>query len=123
MYKKSFWIFIVVGMCLAWSTFLFAGRMEVDSNFDGKTDQWHHVTESGEVDKVEYDMNFNGAIDQVQFFKSGKELSRIKFDTDHNGKFDQTQYYSSKNQVDRIEKDSNNDGRSIGKNFSMRQGN
>ncbi len=71
--KKSFWILAVMGWCLAWSTLLFAGLMEVDSNFDGKTDQWHHVSASGQVDKVEYDLDYNGAVDQVQYFKSEKK--------------------------------------------------
>ena len=52
-HKKIFWMIVVVGWCLTWATLLFAGRMEVDSNFDGKVDQWHHVSESGQVDKVE----------------------------------------------------------------------
>ena len=85
-------IFAVVGWGLVWPALLFAGRMEVDSNFDGKVDQWHHVSASGGALKVEYDLNFDGTVDQVQYFKSDKELDRIEFDTDHNGTFDQVQY-------------------------------
>jgi len=34
--------------------------MQVDSDFDGKLDQWQHKSEEGRLLKVEYDKNGDG---------------------------------------------------------------
>ena len=38
---------------------------EIDSNFDGKMDQWTHMSPEGKKFKVEYDTDFDENIDQI----------------------------------------------------------
>ncbi len=33
---------------------------EIDSNFDGKIDQWQYVDSQGKVEKIEHDGDFDG---------------------------------------------------------------
>ena len=49
-----------------------ANIAKVDSNFDGKMDQWRHTTPEGKITKIEYDTNFDGTVDQVEHFHGEK---------------------------------------------------
>ena len=51
---------------------------EVDSNFDGKIDQWQYVDAQGKVVKIEHDGDFDGKVDQVEYFKDNKILERVE---------------------------------------------
>ena len=68
---------------------VFADVAKIDSNFDGKMDQWRHTTADGKIFKVEHDTNFDGNIDQVEHFVGDKILVKAEFDADKNGKMDQ----------------------------------
>ena len=61
-----------LGMAL-FANLSFAKVSKVDSNFDGKMDQWHHSNEEGKLYKIEYDSDFDGTIDQVEHFKGEKK--------------------------------------------------
>ncbi len=89
--KNLLWAFTLGVLGLAGVGPAWAGVTEVDSNFDGQIDQWHHFAPDGQIEKVEYDLNLDGKVDQIQFFTSSKKLERIEFDTDHNGTFEQIQ--------------------------------
>ena len=45
---------------------------EVDSNFDGKIDQWQYVNAQGKIEKIEYDGDFDGKVDQIEHYKDEK---------------------------------------------------
>ena len=85
----SFILFTVSG------SMVFAEVTKVDSNFDGKMDQWRHNTADGKTFKIEYDTNFDGNIDQVEHFVGDKTLVKAEFDADKNGEIDQIQHYSN----------------------------
>ena len=51
---------------------------EVDSNFDGKIDQWQHVDDKGKVLKIKYDGDFDGKVDQIEHFEGDKILEGIQ---------------------------------------------
>ena len=50
---------------------------EVDSNFDGKIDQWQHVDAKGKVLKIEYDGDFDSKVDQIEHFEGDKILKHV----------------------------------------------
>jgi hypothetical protein len=58
----SFILFTVSG------SIVFPEVAKIDSNFDGKMDQWRHNTVDGKTLKIECDTNFDGNIDQVEHF-------------------------------------------------------
>jgi len=66
---------------------------EVDTNFDGKPDQWQHVSEKGKLFKVEHDGNFNGKVEQIEFYGASDKLARVEFDRNEDGNIDHFQYY------------------------------
>ena len=45
---------------------------EIDSNFDGKIDQWQYVDAQGKVVKIEYDGDFDSKVDQIEHYKGEK---------------------------------------------------
>ncbi|MFP6638489.1 MAG: hypothetical protein VB778_07690 [Nitrospinaceae bacterium] len=49
----------------------------VDSDFDGKLDQWQHKSEDGVLLKVEYDKNGDGKIDQIDVFDGNEKPIRV----------------------------------------------
>ena len=51
--------------------------LPVDSDFDGKLDQWQHKSEDGQLLKVEYDKNGDGKIDQIDIFDGGEKPVRV----------------------------------------------
>ena len=79
---------------------------EVDSNFDGKIDQWQYVNDEGEVEKIEHDGDHDGKIDQTEFFKGKKILEHVEFDRNKDGKMDHMQYYENGGKLARVEKSS-----------------
>ena len=50
---------------------------EIDSNFDGKIDQWQYVNAQGEVVKIEYDGDFDSKVDQIEHYKGEKILEHV----------------------------------------------
>ncbi|MZH03518.1 MAG: hypothetical protein F3745_09045, partial [Nitrospinae bacterium] len=68
---------------------------EVDSNFDGKIDQWQYVDAQGKVEKIEHDGDFDGKVDQTEYFKGDKVLEHVEFDRNKDGKMDHLQYYEN----------------------------
>ena len=52
---------------------------EVDSNFDGKIDQWQYVNDEGKVEKIEHDGDFDGKKDQIEYFKLINFLFHFNF--------------------------------------------
>ena len=51
---------------------------EIDSNFDGKIDQWQHVDSQGKVLKIEYDGDFDSKVDQIEHFEGDKVLKHVE---------------------------------------------
>ena len=68
---------------------------EIDSNFDGKIDQWQHVDDKGKVLKIEYDGDFDSKVDQIEHFEGDKILKHVEFDRNKDGKMDHKQYYAN----------------------------
>ena len=66
---------------------------QVDSNFDGKMDQWRHMSPNGKIIKVEYDTDFNGTIDQIEYYEGKKIMTKAEFDSNKDGQMDQVQHY------------------------------
>ena len=90
--KIIFRVLILIGIIL--NPPVFAAEVnEVDSNFDGKVDQWQHLSPEGKVLKIEHDSDFDGKIEQVEYFKGDKKLVRVEFDRNQDGKVDHFQYY------------------------------
>jgi len=71
-----------------------SGVFPVDSDFDGKLDQWQHKSESGQLLKVEYDKNGDGKIDQIDVFEGHERPLRVELDRNLDGTLDQVQHYS-----------------------------
>ena len=81
------WVCVVPGQA-------FAEVLEIDSDFDGKIDQWQYRTAEGKKLKVEYDKDGDGIVEHVEFFRGDNQLERAEFDSDGDGKINQTQFYS-----------------------------
>ncbi len=45
-------LYLLSGTCLSYGEVL-----QVDNNFDGKMDQWHHMSDGNKIIKIEYDNN------------------------------------------------------------------
>jgi hypothetical protein len=80
--------------------------IQVDSDFDGKLDQWQHKSEDDRLLKVEYDKNGDGKIDQIDIFDGSEKPVRVELDRDFDGTLDQVQHYSKGFILKYIEKDS-----------------
>ena len=78
----------------------------VDSDFDGRLDQWQHKSEDGSLLKVEYDKNGDGKIDQIDIFDGNEKPIRVDLDRNFDGTLDQVQHYSKGFILKFIEKDS-----------------
>ena len=76
---------------------------EVDSNFDGKIDQWQYVNAQGKIKKIEYDSDFDGKVDQIEHFKDEKILEHVEFDRNKDGNMDFMQYYTNGGKHARVE--------------------
>ncbi|TDJ52334.1 MAG: hypothetical protein E2O44_00740, partial [Nitrospina sp.] len=99
---------LLVWVC-AFSGQAFAGVVAIDSDFDGKIDQWQYRTAEGKKIKVEYDRDGDGTVEHVEFFRGDNQLERAEFYSD--GKINQTQFYSESGKILRVERDSDQDGR------------
>ena len=68
--------------------------IQIDSDFDGKLDQWQHKSEDDHLLKVEYDKNGDGKIDQIDVFDGNEKPIRVELDRNFDGTLDQVQHYS-----------------------------
>ena len=80
--------------------------IQIDSDFDGKLDQWQHKSEDDHLLKVEYDKNGDGKIDQIDVFDGNEKPIRVELDRNFDGTMDQVQHYSKDFILKYIEKDS-----------------
>ena len=69
--------------------------IQVDSNFDGKLDQWQHKSEEDKLLKIEYDKNGDGKVDQIDIFEGHEKPVRVELDRNLDGTLDQIQHYSN----------------------------
>ncbi len=58
----------------------FAEILQIDSDFDGKPDQWHHRSEDGKLIKIDYDTNADGKLENVLVSSPGSEALNPAFD-------------------------------------------
>ncbi len=54
--------------------------LQVDSDFNGKMDQWHEMSDDGQTIKIEYDTNGDGKLDQVDIYDGNKKPILVKLD-------------------------------------------
>ena len=60
--------------------------------------------------KVEVDRNYDGKSDRFEYYDSNGSIIRVETDTDFNGKADEWVYYKN-GIVEKAEKDTNGDGK------------
>lgn len=87
----------------------FIQRVEVDSDADGKIDEWISY-EKGVVVKGEKDLNRDGKADTAMIYDGKGVIIRTESDTNGDGKIDEWVYYANGVPV-KAEKDTNNDGK------------
>ena len=51
--------------------------LQVDSDFDGKMDQWHHMSNDNKIIKIEYDKNNDNNVDQVDIYEMGDDAADL----------------------------------------------
>ena len=68
--------------------------LQVDSDFDGKMDQWRHMSNDNKIIKIEYDKNGDNNIDQVDIYEMQNIPIRAEWDRNFDGKMDQIQFYN-----------------------------
>ena len=102
--------FLAVFLIFGLASFAGAEVIQVDSNFDGNLDQWHHKSEDGQLLKVEYDKNGDGKVDQIDIFEGNEKPVRVELDRNLDGTLDQVQHYSKDFILEYIEKDSKYSG-------------
>jgi hypothetical protein len=98
---------LVLALCVA-SILSASPGQAVDSNSDGRVDQWFEITE-GRVEKISMDRNYDTFVDynveyDLQYRKLYEEL-----DFNHDGEMDDF-YYFEEGKLIRQEIDSNFDG-------------
>jgi hypothetical protein len=86
--------FLTVFIFFTLITFAESVVIQVDSNFDGKLDQWQHKSEEDQLLKIEYDKNGDGKVDQIDIFEGHKKPVRVELDRNLDGTLDQIQHYS-----------------------------
>ena len=79
-------LYLLSGTCLSYGEVL-----KVDNNFDGKMDQWHHMSDDNKIIKIEYDNNGDGKIDQTDIYEKNKTPVRAEVDRNFDGNTDQVQ--------------------------------
>ena len=52
--------------------------LQVDSDYDGKMDQWHHRSDDGKIIKIEFDKNGDGKI-QMAMVKGEWRRGNVKW--------------------------------------------
>ena len=77
--------------------------LQIDNNFDGKMDQWRHMSSNNKILKIEYDNNGDGKIDQTDIYEKNKTPIRAEVDRNFDGNTDQIQYYRIDGSLDKIE--------------------
>ena len=80
----------------------------VDSNSDGKADQWYEVS-AGRIERVSMDRNFDSVIDYNVEYGLGHQKVYEEMDFNHDGQMDDF-YYFEEGKLIRQEIDSNFDG-------------
>ena len=78
--------------------------IQLDTDLNGKMDQWQHKLGKKQLQKVEYDKNEDGQIDQIDTFNGHDKPIRVELDRNLDGTVDQTQYYSKTFVLERVEK-------------------
>jgi len=84
-------------------------KAEIDTNQDGKTDDWHSYDEGGFHVREERDLNNDGSVDYWASKKQGQWI--VKRDMNFDGKADAWEYIDGKNLLIKGEYDLNNDGK------------
>jgi hypothetical protein len=87
----------------------FIQRVEVDSDADGKVDEWVYY-EKGVAVKGEKDTNKDGKADTTMFYDAKGVVIRTETDVNGDGKVDEWVFYANGVPV-KAEKDTNNDGK------------
>ena len=77
MKKKQMLYIGMILLIFAFPVTIEAAVNEVDTNFDGKPDQWQHVSEKGKLFKVEHDGNFNGMERAISWHESSLTATRM----------------------------------------------
>lgn len=82
---------------------------EVDTNGDGKPDQWLYI-EGANLVKMEEDFDFDGSVDKraVFFYKDGQKV-RVEIDSNMDGKADGWSYHRNHRRY-LVQSDTNYDG-------------
>jgi hypothetical protein len=100
-------IFIIISMCAAGMLSASPGTA-VDSNSDGRADQWYEVSD-GQIEKVSMDRNFDTVIDYNVEYEPGHRKLYEEMDFNHDGQMDDFYYYEEGKLI-RQEIDTNFDG-------------
>ena len=99
-------LFTLLHMCFVFTIHpAYGGTFtEIDSNDDGKMDQWHHMSDDNKIIKIEYDNNGDGQIDQIDIYERNKTPVRVEADRNLDGSMDQFQFYRADGSLEKIEK-------------------
>jgi hypothetical protein len=100
-------IIVILALCAAGILFASPGN-SVDSNSDGKADQWYEVS-AGRIEKVSMDRNFDTVIDYNVEYDLGHLKVYEEMDFNHDGQMDDF-YYFEDGKLIRQEIDTNFDG-------------
>ncbi len=100
-------VFIVI-LCLGAGILYASPGNAVDSNSDGKADQWYEVS-AGHIEKVSMDRNFDTVIDYNVEYDLGHRKLYEELDFNYDGQMDDF-YYFEEGKLIRQEIDSNFDG-------------
>ena len=101
---------LIVILCLGAAGLLYASPGNaVDSNSDGKADQWYELSD-GHIEKVSMDRNFDTVIDYNVEYDLGHRKIYEEMDFNHDGRMDDF-YYFEEGKLIRQEIDSNFDGK------------
>jgi hypothetical protein len=96
-------------LCLCAAGMLHASpSTAVDSNSDGKFDQWYEVS-AGRIEKVSMDRNFDTVVDYNVEYDLGHQKIYEEMDFNHDGQMDDFYFYEQGKLI-RQEIDSNFDG-------------
>lgn len=100
-------VLALLGFLLSLSI-LSAAETIIDSNNDGKADQWYKM-EGDFVVNVEADRDFDGVIDYRAHYNGNREISYEEFDFNYDGQMDDFYFYDEEGLLIRQEIDSNFD--------------
>lgn len=100
-------IFIIILLYAGGILFASPGQA-VDSNSDGRADQWYEVS-GGQIEKVSMDRNFDTVIDYNVEYNLRHQKLYEEMDFNHDGQMDDFYYYEEGKLI-RQEIDSNFDG-------------